>query len=179
LRWCGLARYDRFGFAFDGPPPGREPALRELVREGRVGPAQVEGIQGEWLVHADLLDLPFRRRTTLLAPFDKLIADRGFAEELFDFRYRLEIYLPKEKREFGFYVLPILHGDRLIGRADPMLDHKANVLRVNAVFAEPEAPESAGPAVAKAIASLGKWLGAEEIVYSRRLPAIWRSSLRH
>jgi uncharacterized protein YcaQ len=179
LRWCGLARHDRFGFAFDGPPPRREQALRELVREGRAVPAQVEGIQGEWLVHADLLDLPFRRRTTLLAPFDKLIADRGFAEELFDFRYRLEIYVPKEKREFGFYVLPMLHGDRLIGRVDPLLDRKANVLRVNAVFAEPEAPESAGPAVAKAIASLGKWLGAEEIVYSRRLPAIWRSSLRH
>jgi uncharacterized protein YcaQ len=179
LRWCGLARPSKFGFAFDGPPPGREQALRELVREGRAVAVRVEGLRGEWLVHSDLLDLPFRSRTTLLAPFDKLIADRGFTKDLFDFGYRLEIYVPKEKREFGFYVLPILHGDRLIGRVDPLLDRKANVLRVNAVFAEPGAPESAGPAVAKAIASLGKWLGAAEIAYSRRVPAIWRGSLRN
>ena len=87
--------------------------------------------------------------------------------------------MPKDKREFGFFVLPILHKDRLIGRIDSTMDRKANVYRVNAVFAEEGAPASAGPAVAKAIGRLGKWLGAVEVAYSRRIPALWRDSLRN
>ena len=74
-------------------------------------------------------------------------------------------------------MLPILHGDRLIGRVDPTMDRKAKVLRVNAVFAEEGAPETAGPAVAKAISRLGIWLGAEEVSYSRRVPPLWVDSL--
>ncbi|MDQ3823331.1 MAG: winged helix DNA-binding domain-containing protein, partial [Actinomycetota bacterium] len=161
LRWCGFARRDRFGFAFDGPPPGREEALAELVAEGRFVPVTVEGTRGEWLAHAEMLEQAFRPRTTLLSPFDPLIKDRDFTEEIFGFRYRLEIYVPKDEREYGYFVLPILHGDRLVGRIDPLFDRKARVLRVNRVYAEPDAPEDAGRDVTGAIRELAEWLGAD------------------
>jgi uncharacterized protein YcaQ len=173
LRWCGLARPDAFGFAFDGQPPGRAQALRELVREGVAVPITVVGLPGEWLAHAELLEQRFRPRTMLLCPFDKLIAHRGFTEELFGFRYRLEIYVPKAKREYGYYVLPILHGDRLIGRIDPLYDRKAGVLRVNAVYAEPDAPADAWPKVRAAINDLAAWVGAGATTLPR-LPRPWR-----
>ena len=158
LRWCGFARRDRFGFAFDGAPPGREEAL---VAEGRFLPVTVEGTAVEWLAHADVLEEEFGPRTTLLSPFEPLIKDRDFTEKIFGFRYRLEIYVPKAKREYGYYVLPILHGDRLIGRIDPLFDRKAGVLRHNTVYAEPVATEEAGPDVVAAIRDLADWLGAD------------------
>ena len=176
LLWCGFARADRFGFAFDGAPPGRDAALQELIREERAVPVTVDGLAGEWLAHAELLGQEFRPRTTLLSPFDPLIADRAFAEEVFGFRFRLEIYVPKEKREYGYFVLPILHGDRLIGRIDPFYDHKAGVLRVHAVYAEPDAPGEAGPAVGAAIGDLAGWLGARNVTFGR-VPARWKRSL--
>jgi uncharacterized protein YcaQ len=155
-----------------GPYPGIREAAEQIGR-----PAEVEGL-GRRLVHPDAE--PRRsRQTTLLSPFDPLIRNRERTQALFGFRFRLEIYVPKHKREFGFFVLPILHGDRLIGRVDPTMDRKTNVFRVNAVHAEEAAPESAGPAIAKAIEKLGKWLGADEIAYSRQVPSIWRDSLRN
>ena len=155
-----------------GPYPGIEAAAEQI---GRV--AEVESL-GTRLVHPDA-EPQRSQRTTLLSPFDPLIRNRERTEALFGFRFRLEIYVPKDKREFGFFVLPILHGDRLIGRVDPTMDRKANVFRVNAVFAEEGAPESAGPAVAKAIDRLGTWLGADEIAYSRKVPPLWSDSLRN
>ena len=83
-------------------------------------------------------------RLTFLSPFDRLVHDRDRAEALFGFRYRLEMYVPKAKREYGYYVLPILRGDRLIGRIEPVFDRKAAVLHVNGVWAEPDAPADAG-----------------------------------
>ena len=155
-----------------GPYPGIREAAEQI---GRI--AEVEGL-GRRLVHPDAE--PRRsRQTTLLSPFDPLIRNRERTQALFGFRFRLEIYVPKEKREFGFFVLPILHGDRLIGRVDPTMDRKANVFRVNAVFAEDAAPENAGPAIAKAVSRLAKWLGADEIAYSRKVPSTWRDSLRN
>jgi uncharacterized protein YcaQ len=174
LRWCGFARRDRFGFAFDGPPPGRDAALEELVAEGRAVPVTVDGTDGEWLAHAEVLEEEFRPRTTLLSPFDPLIKDRDFTEAIFGFRYRLEIYVPKAKREYGYFVLPILHGDRLVGRIDPLFDRKAGVLRVNTVYAEPDASEEAGAAVVAAIRELADWLGAE-IAFDNVAPQ-WESA---
>ena len=152
------------------------PGIREAAEQiGRA--VEVEGL-GRRLVHP-AAEPRRSRQTTLLSPFDPLIRNRERTQALFGFRFRLEIYLPKHKREFGFFVLPILHGDRLIGRVDPTMDRKAKVLEVNGVFAEEGAPEAAGRAVAKAISSLGSWLGAEEVSYSRRVPSIWRDSLRN
>jgi hypothetical protein len=89
------------------------------------------------------------------------------------------MYVPKAKREYGYYVLPVLRGDRIIGRIEPVFDRKTKLLRVEGVFAEPGAPAGAGPGIASATRRLGKWLGAKEIVYSRRVPRIWRDSLRN
>jgi uncharacterized protein YcaQ len=164
LRWCGLARPDRFGFAFDGIPPGRERALRELIREGRAVPVTVEGVRGDWLAHRDVVEQRFRPRTTLLSPFDPLIADRAFTEELFGFRFRLEIYVPKEKREYGYFVLPILHGDRLLGRIDPLFDRKAGVLRVNSVHWESGVRPDEVP-LERTVRDLAAWLGARDVAW--------------
>jgi uncharacterized protein YcaQ len=177
LRAWGVAKTQQFGWAFDGRPPGWEQALRELIREGIAIPAKIGDLNGEWYAHAELLERSFRPRTTLLSPFDDLISDRDHTEELFDFFFRLEIYVPKAKREFGYFVMPILHGDRLIGRIDPRFDRASGVLHVNAVFAEPGAPASAGPSVARSIRELASWLGAADLRFARRVPAAWRSDL--
>jgi hypothetical protein len=142
--------------------------------------------RGPWYVHHD--DLPvleqvndgaWQPRTTLLSPFDNLIADRSRIELLFNFEYRIEIYVPKDKRKYGYYVLPILHGDRLIGRIDPLMDRKAKRLNINAVYAEPDAPMDAttGRAVGKAIGDMAEFLGAREIAYGETATPKWRPHL--
>ena len=173
LRARGLERLERIGSLFDGPVPRRDAAIRRHVRDGLIVPIEVEGLPGRWVAHRDLLNTAFRGRTTLLSPFDDLISDRERTERLFDFRFRLEIYVPKTKREFGYFVLPILRGDRLIGRIDPLYDRKAGVLRVNAVYAEPGATPSDWPPAERAIDELAAWLGADEVVWPL-LPAVWR-----
>jgi uncharacterized protein len=93
---------------------------------------------GSWEAHPEAQDgrIP-SSRTTFLSPFDRLIHDRDRAEALFGFRYRLEMYVPKAKREYGYYVLPILRGDRLVGRIEPVLDRRSGVLRVKSLHWEP------------------------------------------
>jgi len=164
-----------FGQAIDYGLPAREIGLDSLLADGVAVPAVIDGLSGEWLAHADVLaalDEPWQPRTTLLGPFDPLISDRERTEALFDFRFRLEIYVPVAKREYGYYVLPILHGDRLIGRIDPVLDRKRRVLTVNAVYAEPHAPADAWPSVRAAIDGLAAWIGADEVVLPD-LPERW------
>ena len=112
------------------------PEARELLAEKRFRSLGVRFEQGEWQAHPDAEDGPVPRRVTFLSPFDRLIHDRDRAEALWDFHYRLEMYVPKAKREYGYYVLPILRGDRLIGRIDPVLDRKTGALKVNSVHWE-------------------------------------------
>lgn len=164
-----------FGTAIDYELPAREIGLDSLLADGVAVAVAIDGLPGEWLVHAKLLarlDEPWEPRTTLLGPFDPLISDRERTLALFDFRFRLEIYVPAAKRQYGFYVLPILHGDRLIGRIDPVLDRKRRVLTVNTVYAEPKAPADAWPAVNRAIEELAAWIGADEVVLPP-LPEPW------
>jgi uncharacterized protein YcaQ len=167
--------------------PGLQTALDQLEKEGRIIRVQVADLRGDWYVHS--LDLPllealqnggWQPRTVLLSPFDNLICDRKRLRELYDFDYTLEIYFPKDKRKYGFYVLPILHGDRLIGRIDPFMDRAAGRLRVNAVYAEPNAPatRATAKAVAGAINDLAAFLGATAIDYDpQRVPEAWRRDL--
>jgi uncharacterized protein YcaQ len=149
------------------------PKAKRLLLERRRRALGVWLEKGRLRVHPEADDGPVPARTTLLGPFDRLIHDRDRAEALWAFRYRIEIYVPPAKREFGYYVLPILHGDRLIGRIDPNFDRRAGILRVNAVYAEPDAPADAWPSVRAAIDDLAAWLEAETVRLPR-LPKPWR-----
>jgi uncharacterized protein YcaQ len=168
LRRLGVARSKELGKVFDGWVPGRERALKALIREGRFLPVEIEGLTGDWLAHAELLERgPGKPRSTLLSPFDRLVYYRDRTEELFGFRFRLEIYVPKARREYGYFVLPFLHGHELVGRIDPLFDRKTGVLNVNAVHWEPGAPRDARPALKTAVAELAEWLGASDVAYAR------------
>ena len=173
-----------------GRYPGLEPALARLGKEGRVEQLRViEGGRewpGRWFVHVDHLPLLERiragdwsPRTTLLSPFDNLIINRTRTELLFDFEFRMEIYVPKQKRRHGYYVMPILHGDRLIGRVDPVMSREDGRLWINAVHAEATArmTASAGRAVAQAIEELATFLGASRVGIGSPVPEAWRRTL--
>jgi hypothetical protein len=109
-----------------------------------------------WLAHPDATDGPVPDRATLLSPFDRLIHDRDRTEALWDFFYRLEMYVPKAKREHGYYVLPLLVGDQLVGRAEPVFDAKSKTLRVLGAWGETDR-------LPEALDGLAAWLGAERV----------------
>ena len=112
--------------------------------------------KGRWLAHPDATAGPVPDRATLLSPFDRLIHDRDRTEALWDFFYRLEMYVPKAKREHGYYVLPLLVGDRLVGRAEPVFDAKSKTLRVLGAWGDTDR-------LPEAIDELAAWLGAERV----------------
>ena len=119
-------------------------------------------------------------RVSLLPPFDNLVYNQMRLNRLFGFDYVREQFLPREKRRYGTYVLPILWGDQLVGRLDPRLDRVKAQLVVNSVHAEPSAPtdRAVGRAIADKIADLAEFLGAKEVVYTSNVPAIWKGTLR-
>ena len=160
-----------------GRYPNLNRVLTELEKTKQIERVQIADWKGEWFIHADdvpLLHRDFEPRTTLLSPFDNLICDRARTKLLFDFDYTIEIYTPASKRKFGYYVLPILFGDQLIGRIDPKLDRENNRLIINAIYAERDAPRDAGRAIKNTLEEFAKFLGAREIVYSRRAPGMWK-----
>jgi len=167
--------------------PGLPTVLASLERSGRIERVRLTadgaGRNDPWYVHAD--DLPllerledgdWQPRTTLLSPFDNLIINRERTERLFGFRFRLEIYVPRAARQYGYYVLPVLHGDTLVGRVDPALDRTNGRLVVHAVHAESGAPASAGPAAAAGLQDLAAWLGADGIDLRQPPPEVWRAA---
>ena len=132
----------------------------EPVHVGEAGePAVVEGVKGEWRVDPAALGEDFEGRTALLSPFDRLIHDRVRAEELFDFEYTLEMYKPAAKRRWGYFALPILHYDRLVGKLDAVADRKASVLRVNAIHEDVKLTRTMTRAVQAELEDLASWLG--------------------
>ncbi|MBA2633438.1 MAG: winged helix-turn-helix domain-containing protein [Chloroflexi bacterium] len=131
----------------------------EPVDVGDAGePAMVEGIKGEWRVDPAMLGEDLEGRTALLSPFDRLIHDRVRALQLFDFEYTLEMYKPAANRRWGYYALPILHEDRLVGKLDAIVDRKASVLRVNAIHEDVKFTRPMTNAVRAELQDLASWL---------------------
>src|SRR5919204_1071972 len=126
-------------------------------------PAEVEGTDGEWRVDPEAIGQPFEGRTTLLSPFDRLVHERARAEELFDFEYYLEMYKPKAKRRWGFFALPILHEDRLVGKLDAAADRTGSVFRVHAIHEDVRFTRDIARAVHAEIEALASWLGMQAI----------------
>ena len=153
LRALGIARVT-------GPAQSFEPSVVGAAGE----PAEVEGVRGEWQVDPAYLDgpaglaEPFEVRAALLSPFDRLVHDRVRAADLFEFEYQLEMYKPVAGRRWGYYALPILYGDRLVGKLDAAADRKAGVLTVNAVHEDVPFTAEMAEAINAEIADLAAWL---------------------
>jgi uncharacterized protein YcaQ len=140
-------------------PETEKVSLREAERalaEKRSRAVGVRFENGEWIAHPDISDEPVPDRATLLSPFDRLIYDRDRTQALFDFDYRLEMFVPKAKREYGYYVLPLLVGDRLVGRAEPRFDRKTRKLELLGAWGDTERLD-------EPLESLARWLGAERV----------------
>jgi uncharacterized protein len=121
-------------------------------------PAVVDGIKGTWRVEPSLLGQPFAGRVALVSPLDRLVFDRKRMLELFEFDYQLEMYKPAAKRRWGYFALPILYGDRLVGKVDATADRKAGVLRVDAIHEDAPFSEKMTADVQGEIEALAHWL---------------------
>jgi uncharacterized protein len=147
LRSLGIARAR-------GPECPVEPA--DVGDAGE--PAEVDGVRGTWRVDPSLLGQPFAGRAALLSPFDRLVYDRKRMVELFGFDYQMEIYKPARKRRWGYYALPILYGDELVGKVDATADRPTGVLRVDAIHRDVEFTKAMTAAVHREIKDLARWL---------------------
>jgi uncharacterized protein YcaQ len=148
LRALGIARAR-------GPECPVEPA--DVAEAGE--PTVVEGVKGTWRVDPSLLGQPFSGRAALLSPFDRLIYDRKRTVELFEFDYQLEMYKPAAKRRWGYFALPILYADQLVGKLDAAADREAGVLRVHAIHQDIAFTKVMTAAVDREIEDLAHWLG--------------------
>jgi uncharacterized protein YcaQ len=121
-------------------------------------PATVEGVPGMWRVDPEALGAPFEGRTALLSPFDRLVYDRARSLALFDFEYVLEMYKPKDKRRWGYFALPILHHDRLVGKVDAIADRKSGTLVVHAIHQDVPFTPAMTEAIDGELHDLASWL---------------------
>ena len=190
IRALGTASSREINYYF---PRGRyrnlEGALESLVEDATIHRVRVPGIRGGGERHVHDRDVQllesmdtdaWQPRTSLLPPFDNLICGRDRTNRIFGFDYSHEMFLPRNKRRFGYYVLPILRGERLIGRVDPQMDRKNEKLLVHSVHAERGAPSDKGVTseIGETIERLAGFLGAKEVVYTARVPAAWRHAFR-
>ncbi len=137
--------------------------IEELVEAGDLKPVSVKGWKQPAYLHAKARQPRTIHARALLAPFDPLVFERSRAERLFSFRYRIEIYTPAEKRQYGYYVLPFLLGDTIVARADVRADRPAGVLRVIAAYAEPDAPPETAVEMLAEFRLMQTWLGLESL----------------
>ncbi len=158
-----LADYHRLNL------PTVRPRIAELVEEGRLVPVRVEGWDRPTYRHVEARLPRWVRARALLTPFDSLVWERRRTEELFGFRYRIEIYVRPEERVHGYYVLPFLLGDRLVARIDLKADRPAGALWVKAAYAEPGVDGGeVAEALAAELALMAGWLGLERVTVDRR-----------
>ncbi|MDX8507048.1 winged helix-turn-helix domain-containing protein [Mesorhizobium captivum] len=159
----GIATYGDLRDYFRLAPGDTKDRIEELVETGELLPVKVEGWDKTAYLHKDAR---FPRRIearALLAPFDPVVFERTRTEKLFGFRYRIEIYTPAEKRQYGYYVLPFLLGDRIVARVDLRADRPASILRVHAAYAEAEAPPETVAQLFEELKQMQAWLGLERI----------------
>ena len=157
-------------------------ALERLRRDGVIERVAVDELGDDWWVLAEDVDAlradDFKPRTALLSPFDNLLCDRARTEQLFGFSHRLEIYVPKAKRRWGYFVLPILDGDRLVGRVDLAMDRQRGVLVALAAHKEPGVRRGARlpKAIRRELERLAVWRGASGVEVLEA-PDEWRAAL--
>jgi uncharacterized protein YcaQ len=156
LRALGIARAR-------GPVCPTEPNGVEDVGE----PAVIDGVKGEWRVDPTYLDGTFSGRAAVLSPLDRLVFDRKRMVEIFDFDYQLEMYKPAATRRWGYWAMPILYGDRLVGKVDATTDQKQGVLRVDAVHRDVPFTKTMTEKVNRELTDLASWLGVDLL-----LPAV-------
>ncbi|BBK29409.1 hypothetical protein EDC65_2547 [Stella humosa] len=168
-RALGIATYRDLRDYFRLPVEGSKQRLAELVEAGDLRPVAVEGWDQTAYLHAEAR-LPRRiAAAVLLSPFDSLIWERDRTERLFGFHYRIALYTPAAKRTHGYYVLPFLLGDRLVGRIDLKSDRAAGRLLVLAAHGEPGVdPAAVAPALHMELAGLARWLGLDGLTITAR-----------
>jgi uncharacterized protein YcaQ len=152
LRALGIARPEVVGVAGE-----------RHVEEVEGEPAEVEGTSGSWVVDPTALGQEFEGRAALLSPFDRLVHDRVRAQELFDFDYQLEMYKPAHKRRWGYFALPVLHDDRLVGKLDALADRKVSRLRVHAIHEDVRFTRAMTNSVHAELDGLASWLGLDAV----------------
>lgn len=126
--------------------------------------AVVEGVKGSWRVDPAWLDVAWEGRAALLSPLDRLVADRKRLDEVFDAEYHLEMYKPADQRRWGYWALPVLWGDRLVGKLDAVADRDAGELRVDATHRDEPWSPTCEDAVRREVESLAGWLGLAPVV---------------
>ncbi len=193
LKALGVGTEKQIGAHYiSGRYPNLRERLNELERAGEIERLEIRDShasawKGTWYVHRSDIRLleklergEFEGRTVLLSPFDNLVRDRARNIQFWDFDYKIEIYTPQAKRKYGYYVLPILSNDQLIGRIDPKMDRAQGVLNINAVHLEHNAPRDlkTARAVRDAIEELAEFLNATEIQYTKKIPDAWSRVLR-
>lgn len=126
-------------------------------------PAEIDDTRGVWRLDPDASAEPFHGRTALLSPFDRLVHDRMRALDLFDFEYKLEMYVPKAKRRWGYFALPVLHHDRLIGKIDATADRTSSTLCVDRIHRDVQFDAEISAAVDEQLCSLASWLNLRHV----------------
>jgi uncharacterized protein YcaQ len=161
----GIGTFEDFADYHRLNKPKTRQVLAELVDEGRLTPVTVQGWTRPAFLHPDARRPRRVSARALLSPFDSLIFFRERTERVFGFHYRVEIYVPPPKRIYGYYVLPFLLGDELVGRLDLKSDRQSSTLLIQGAFAEPGVPgEVIAPELAEELQLMATWLGLENIV---------------